>query len=101
MILVAGSCKRGQAPVRTVQNINRDWNFILEDLPGAFDRDFDDTDWRTLDMPHDFPVEGKRIKTTLRVRQEAFIPGGSITWGNPRAGHARDLGSSGLCFWSF
>ncbi|MCD8303814.1 MAG: DUF4982 domain-containing protein [Prevotellaceae bacterium] len=36
---------------------NFDWRFQLGNPEGASERDFDDTAWRTLDLPHDFQFE--------------------------------------------
>ncbi len=36
-----------------------DWKFHLGDIAKAKDADFDDSAWRTLDLPHDWSVEGK------------------------------------------
>jgi beta-galactosidase len=34
------------------------WRFRLGDEPAAWKPDFDDTNWRTLDVPHDWSIEG-------------------------------------------
>ena len=34
------------------------WRFTKGDTPGADKPDFDDTAWRTLDLPHDWSIEG-------------------------------------------
>lgn len=33
---------------------NFDWKFKLGEMVGAEKADFDDKDWRSLDLPHDF-----------------------------------------------
>jgi len=53
------------APARSVsavenmreQNFDDGWRFFRGDAPGAEAPDYDDTPWRTLDLPHDFSVE--------------------------------------------
>ncbi len=35
-----------------------DWKFIKQDIPGASAKDFDDTGWRTVRVPHDYAIEG-------------------------------------------
>jgi beta-galactosidase len=58
----------GQAPAPAVtldavaagkrdQQFDDGWRFLRGDAPGAELPDFDDTSWRTLDLPHDFSVE--------------------------------------------
>lgn len=34
-----------------------DWKFFRGDVPGAEDKGFDDSSWRTLDLPHDWSIE--------------------------------------------
>ncbi len=36
---------------------NFDWKFCLADIENAFDRSFNDADWRQIDLPHDFQFE--------------------------------------------
>jgi beta-galactosidase len=48
-----------------ISNIERkqlfdyDWKFYLGDTASAKLNDFDDSAWRTLDLPHDWSIEGK------------------------------------------
>lgn len=44
---------------REVQVLGQAWRFCPEDVPGAFREEFDDSSWRTLDLPHDYSVEGE------------------------------------------
>ena len=39
-------------------NIDKDWLFMLEDVPAAKGQDYDDSGWRKLDLPHDWGIEG-------------------------------------------
>ena len=43
---------------RSVNSFDRDWKFYRGDAKGAEQFDFDDSSWRTLDIPHDFMIEG-------------------------------------------
>jgi beta-galactosidase len=40
------------------QSFNQDWLFIKGEQPGAEKPEFDDQAWRTLDLPHDWAIEG-------------------------------------------
>ncbi len=44
--------------VRTEVNFNSSWKFYLGDEDKAKEVNFDDTEWRQLDLPHDWSVEG-------------------------------------------
>ena len=43
---------------REVIAFDSDWRFLLGDPAGAQAADFDDAAWRTLDLPHDWSIEG-------------------------------------------
>ncbi len=43
---------------REIIPLDNGWRFHLEDDPAARRPDFDDTSWRTLDVPHDWSIEG-------------------------------------------
>ena len=53
LVLWAGICSAEQIP------FDEDWKFIQKDVPEAQQVSFSDADWRTLDLPHDWSVEGK------------------------------------------
>ncbi|MDL2282531.1 discoidin domain-containing protein [Parabacteroides sp. OttesenSCG-928-G06] len=42
--------------VRTKQNINREWKFILADVEGAEVADFNDSGWLDIHLPHSFSI---------------------------------------------
>lgn len=44
--------------VRKIENIDRDWKFLVGDAENAQDPAYDDSAWRTLDVPHDWSIEG-------------------------------------------
>ncbi|MEF2248272.1 glycoside hydrolase family 2 TIM barrel-domain containing protein [Paenibacillus sp. IITD108] len=44
---------------REVRSLCKDWKFCPHDVPHAFREDFDDSSWRTLNIPHDYSVEGQ------------------------------------------
>jgi len=43
---------------RNVQLFNQGWKFICEDTPNAEKSDFIDKNWRSVDLPHDWSIEG-------------------------------------------
>jgi len=44
--------------VRQKVSINKDWKFILNDNPQFRDSACNDVSWRTLNLPHDWSIEG-------------------------------------------
>jgi beta-galactosidase len=58
-----GMAQSAPAPAAAVgnrreQSFDDGWRFLRGDAPGAESPDFNDSAWRTLDLPHDFSVEG-------------------------------------------
>jgi hypothetical protein len=67
----------GQLPGREVQSFNFDWKFYNGDISRGQDPDLDDSGWRTLNLPHDWSIEGHFNKAY--ASSTAFLPGG-IGW---------------------
>jgi len=65
--------------VRTKAKFNSDWKFILDDKAGFESRAFNDSTWRSLDLPHDWSVEGKFEAKNPAGGQGAYLPCG-IGW---------------------
>ncbi|MEO0512676.1 MAG: glycoside hydrolase family 2 TIM barrel-domain containing protein [Planctomycetota bacterium] len=40
-----------------LDDMNFNWRFIRDDPPGAASPDFDDSSWRTVQLPHDWSIE--------------------------------------------
>jgi len=65
--------------VRLKAKFNTDWKFILDDKSGFESPDFNDSTWRSLDLPHDWSIEGQFNAKNLAGGQGAFLPCG-IGW---------------------
>jgi beta-galactosidase len=55
VLLIVSSCATAQTTGRIAFDFN--WRFALNDHPGAEQKAFDDSQWRLLDVPHDFSIE--------------------------------------------
>lgn len=54
-----GHAEATAAPqVRTVAAFDRDWKFFRGEAKDADQPTFDDSSWRSVDLPHDFMIEG-------------------------------------------
>ena len=73
-ILLAVS-SAGQTSGRLVQNFNSDWKFYKGDIPGGHVLSLDDSDWRVLDLPHDWSIEGPFSKENSSCT--GYLPGGT------------------------
>jgi beta-galactosidase len=62
-----------------VSNFNSGWNFRLGDVAKAFSPRFNDADWRKLNLPHDWAVEGDFSENNPAGSGGGALPGG-IGW---------------------
>jgi beta-galactosidase/beta-glucuronidase len=67
----------GQVTFREPVKINENWKFQRGDFKNAASSDFDDSKWRTLDLPHDWSVEGPLSQSLASAT--GYLPGG-IAW---------------------
>jgi beta-galactosidase len=78
--LTAGVSPVHAGPIgRVHENFDHTWRFTLGDLKEAQAPDFVDTQWRTLDVPHDWSIEGTFDQNNLTGGAGAFLPAG-IGW---------------------
>lgn len=67
------------AQTRTVADFDKGWHFHLGEVSGAEDPALKDAAWRTLDLPHDWSIEGKFAKDNPATPEGGALPGG-IGW---------------------
>jgi beta-galactosidase len=60
---------------RTIISLDADWRFQPGDLTNAINPAYDDHDWRRVDVPHDYVIEGTFTPTNPFV-----IKGDRATW---------------------
>jgi beta-galactosidase len=64
---------------RQTQNFDHAWRFHLGDVAGAQATSFDDAGWRTLDVPHDWSIEGEFSEQNPAGVGGGALPGG-VGW---------------------
>lgn len=64
---------------RVRMSIDFDWKFFKEDISGAEKVTFNDSDWESVNIPHDWSIEGPFAKNNPSGRGEGYLPGG-IGW---------------------
>ena len=67
------------AQVRVINNFDKNWTFIQEDVSDASKPEFNDSKWRKLDVPHDWSIEGAYDKANPTARGGGYLPSG-IGW---------------------
>ena len=68
-------------------NFDRDWRFLKADAPGAENAAFDDSAWRTLDLPHDWSLED--LPQTATNANVGCGPGNPAPTNAPGGGRGR------------
>lgn len=72
VFLLAGTTNlKAQQVIQGKQLFDSNWKFFLGDPPAVSTVDFDDKNWRTLDLPHDWSIEG-----TLDAKNPMGVDGG-------------------------
>lgn len=81
LLLLAGcaSTDESNTNIARKQLFDFDWKFQLGDTAAASAATFDDAAWRTLDLPHDWSVEGAFDINNKEGNDGAFLPTG-IGW---------------------
>lgn len=81
-ILTVSACSsdkpaQSEGEVRTRVSFDFDWKFFLGDVPAAKDAVFDDAQWRSLNVPHDWSIEGEYDKNNPAGIAGGFLPTGT------------------------
>ncbi|HEY3372825.1 MAG TPA: beta-galactosidase GalB [Prolixibacteraceae bacterium] len=79
LAIILMQCTTQPETARSIQNFGKDWKFNLGDLPGAEKNAFDDSGWRTLNVPHDWSIEGEFSEKNPATPGGGALPGG-IGW---------------------
>lgn len=61
------------------ENFDLGWKFLKGDVCDANRCDYDDSSWRTLDLPHDWSIEGPFDGSNPSGQSLTYLPGG-IGW---------------------
>ena len=77
IMLIKVNCVSGQPTDREVQNFNFDWKFYKGDVSNGQDPGLNDSEWRKLDLPHDWSIEANFNKSY--ASSTGYLPGG-IGW---------------------
>ncbi|HOM99251.1 MAG TPA: hypothetical protein PLM33_03255, partial [Acidobacteriota bacterium] len=58
LLIGAAGCSTSDDPARIVENFGGNWLFHLGDIEDGQDPQLADGEWRLLDLPHDWSIEG-------------------------------------------
>lgn len=65
--------------VRSTVDFDKGWHFNLGNVPNGESPELNDNSWRTLNLPHDWSVEGEFNKSNPASPEGGALPGG-IGW---------------------
>ena len=77
-IVFIASCSKSDS-FRKVEDFNQNWKFSLANQQNAQEINFDDKDWKTLNVPHDWSIEKGYKKDGETASSTGFVEGG-IGW---------------------
>lgn len=75
----AGAQSNSPDFARTIASFDRDWRFLKADAPAVEKNTFDDAAWSTVNVPHDWSIEGPFDAKNPTGGAGGFLPGG-IGW---------------------
>lgn len=78
LLFAASLCFANPRPGKMV-SFNQNWRFNLGDVPNGQDTGLNDAQWRQLDLPHDWSIEGKFDENAPSGNGGGALPGG-IGW---------------------
>ncbi len=73
------ACQSGQQNPRSRTLLTDDWSFTLGDSTQCIAEDYDDSNWRRLNLPHDWAIEGDFAEDAPSGTGGGALPGG-IGW---------------------
>src|SRR5271165_1697234 len=79
MAFMVGSGMRAETPQTARQQVPADfnWKFMAGDPAGAEAVAFSDASWRTVNLPHDWSIEGKPDPKSPSAAGDGYFPGGT------------------------
>lgn len=72
-------CSCAGPKTRIVQDFTENWKFYLGDTLAASSPDFNENGWRTVNLPHDWSIEGEFSENNPATPKGGALPGG-IGW---------------------
>ncbi|MDR7209566.1 sugar-binding domain-containing protein [Flavobacterium piscis] len=77
LIVCASKIAAQNSSIERKQLFNLDWKFSLGDAAENSSPNLDDTNWRKLNVPHDWSIEGKSEKNNISAGDGGFYPMGT------------------------
>lgn len=75
--LTVMQCTKPLETIRKTEDFGKNWKFHLGDVQGAWEIDFNDNEWRLLNLPHDWSIEGEFSEKHPAGNGGGALPGGT------------------------
>jgi beta-galactosidase len=79
LVLLFSSCTSSSSKIRRIESFNKNWKFHLGNFTNGHKIDLNDSQWRVLDLPHDWSIEGEFNQDNPATPGGGALPGG-IGW---------------------
>ncbi|MEJ5352612.1 MAG: beta-galactosidase GalB [Melioribacteraceae bacterium] len=79
LLMITFTINAQSLKVRSIENFCNDWKFHLGDIANGNDPSLNDDNWRLLNLPHDWSIEGEFSKDNPATPSGGALPGG-IGW---------------------
>ena len=79
IIIFLASCQTNQ-PTNTKELFDFNWKFSKGEAIDSENPDFDDTSWQTVDLPHDYSIEGPFSKENSSFSRGGWLPAGKCAY---------------------
>jgi beta-galactosidase len=79
LMLLFITCSVPPTNVRNIEHFCQEWKFHLGDIPNGQEPTLDDSNWQTINLPHDWSIEGEFSESHPASPGGGALPGG-IGW---------------------
>lgn len=77
-VMLLAFAVHASAEGRQIESFNFGWRFVLGDVAGAEQPQYDDSQWRMVNVPHDFQIEQPWVAPDASERADNSDPGANI-----------------------
>ncbi|WP_245987111.1 sugar-binding domain-containing protein [Maribacter vaceletii] len=79
-ISIACSNDSKKIQINTIENFDFAWKFHEDDISGSEKTNYDDSNWRAINLPHDWSIEGNFSKDNPTFSRGGWLPTGKVTY---------------------
>lgn len=73
------SCTTKETSIKNIE-FNKNWQFSKGEIKDAIEPNFDDSNWETINVPHDWSIKGPFSKNNPSFSRGGWLPAGKCTY---------------------